>query len=121
MVFNIKNNGDIELKQGDSDILEFAFTDENQNPIDLANSTLYFSVKSLVDDANYFFQKVTTEHTDPGNGKTEVSVDSDDTASYGTYLYDCVLVFANGVRDSFFPDSKAKTGKFIINRGVTNV
>jgi len=121
MVFNIDNNGDILLKQGDSDILEFAFTDDIGNPIDITGSTLYFSVKSSIDDSIYYFQKTVTSHTNAANGLTEVSISSSDTDISGQYFYDCVLVFANGARDSFFPESKSKTGKFTIHKGVTSV
>ena len=121
MAFNILDNGDIVLKQGDSDLLEFSFTDDNGNPIDITGTTLYFSVKQFIDDASYVFQKTITSHTDASNGQTEVTISSSDTGTSGLFLYDCVLVFANGERDSFLPESKSKTGKFTINKGVTSV
>lgn len=121
MVFEIASNGDIVLKQGDSDTLEFAFTDDNGNPINITGVSVYFSVKSTIDDTEYVFQKVVTNHIDAVNGLTEVSITSNDTSTSGLYLYDCVLVFPGGERDSFFPESKAKTGKFMIHKGVTSV
>jgi hypothetical protein len=121
MAFNIDKGGDILLKQGDSDVLEFAFTDDAGTPINITGTTLYFSVKSSVDSAEYFFQKIVTNHTDAAHGLTEVSITSADTDTAGSYFYDCVLVFADGARDSFLPESKSKTGKFTINKGVTNV
>ncbi len=121
MVFNIVESGDIELKQGDSDTLEFAFTDESGNPVDITGATLYFSVKSSLDDSGYFFQKVVTAHTDAQNGGTEVSITSENTNTSGLYYYECVLVLPDGSRDAFLPESKAKIGKFKIHKGITSV
>jgi hypothetical protein len=121
MAFDIDNNGDIRLKQGDSDVLEFSFTDESGNPINITGATLYFSVKSSVNDTDYFFQKIVTNHTNASEGLTQIEITSEDTNIAGSYLYDCEIVFADGTRDSFLPGSKLKTGKFIISKGVTNV
>lgn len=121
MAFNIDNNGDIHLKQGDSDVLEFAFADDTGTAIDITGATLYFSVKSSVDDTEYFFQKTVTSHVDAQNGLTEAQITSNDTNTAGSYFYDCVLVFADGSRDNFLPEMKTKTGKFLICKGITSV
>jgi hypothetical protein len=121
MAFDIDNNGNIYLKQGDSDVLEFSFADDTGNPVNITGTTLYFSVKSSVDDVDYFFQRIVTNHINAENGLTEVQINSSNTNTTGSYFYDCVLVFADGSRDSFLPEMKTKTGKFIISKGVTNV
>lgn len=121
MGFDVKLNGDIELKQGDSDVLEFTFTDDDNNAIDISNTTLYFSVKKHINDTNFIFQKIVTNHADASNGISEVVITSQDTNIYGVYLYDCVIVFQDGARDSFLPDGKSNIGKFTVHRGITNV
>lgn len=121
MAFNIDKSGDISLKTGDSDTLEFMFTDEIGAPINITGASLIFSVKNSLDASEYFFQKIVTTHTNEINGLTEISITSNETNTPGLYFYDCVLVLADGTRDSFLPESKNKTGKFIINKGVTNV
>ncbi len=91
MSFEIKSNGDIEAMAGDTGAIEITIT-ENDIALDITNHVLLFTVKLArqITDENAIIRKTVTNHTDPVNGKTEISITSNDTDKpENEYIMNC--------------------------------
>lgn len=76
--------------RGDDQVLSLEFT-ENGAVKDITGWTIYFTLKKNIDDADTaaVLKKDTTTHTDPTNGKTEISLLNTETdVLEGLYFYD---------------------------------
>jgi len=108
-------NINLEIFRGDSKNYKLILTDNSGNPIDLTGKTVIFTVKKSEndDDSNAKIQKVITTHTDPVNGKTEISLLPDDTElEPDTYIFDIQL------SDNQFVHTVV-TGRFIVKADIT--
>jgi hypothetical protein len=108
----------IQIIKRDSYSFPVFFTDADCNKLDITGYTLFFTVKALADldkdDTSAKIQKIITEHTDPEEGESLITLESDDTdISAGTYWYDIQLKCSNGGITS------CVSGEFIIIQDVT--
>jgi hypothetical protein len=91
---------DISLIRGDSSSIGFEITEDN-TPVDLTGSTVFFTVKpALTDDVTDTTAVIAievTNHTDPTNGKTSIPLAPTDTNVVpGDYYYDIQIKHQNG-------------------------
>lgn len=88
---------DLQIIRGDTQTIEFSL-EENNIPIDLTGSTVFFTVKSNLDDTDEqaLISKEITVHTAPLLGETEIELTSEDTdIDPGKYYYDIQVKYAN--------------------------
>ncbi len=81
---------DIEIIRGDTDSITFTL-DSDGTPVDLTGSTVFFTAKSSLDDADVdaVISIEVTRHSDPTNGTTIIPLSSSDTdITPGEYFYD---------------------------------
>ena len=78
-------------------------------------ATLYFTLRKLK-DRQIIMSKSTTEFED---GIGSIVLESDDTKDLdiGTYIYDLVVIRADGTRDTLIPEGKGSL-YFVIKEGV---
>ncbi len=78
-------------------------------------ATLYFTLRRL-QDGSVLLRKTVTEFDD---GWGVITLDPEDTANLepGTYIYDQVVVRADGTRDTLIPEGR-KSLYFVIKEGV---
>lgn len=78
-------------------------------------ATLYFTLRKL-QDSSVILQKTVTDFED---GWGVISIESSDTENIepGTYIYDQVVIRADGTRDTLIPEGK-KSLYFVIKEGV---
>lgn len=82
----IKTN--LEIFKSDTKKFCLNLTKDN-TPIDLTNCTIYFSVKKCINDTEYALQTIQNEHIDALNGKTIITLNSNQTdIDAGIYQYD---------------------------------
>lgn len=84
---------------GDTEEYRFTFTDGDDIAYDLTGWTIYFTVQesSHQDDTDAVISKTITEHDAPAEGKTTVTLTSDDTKiDPGRYVYDVQIKNASG-------------------------
>lgn len=89
------SNSSISLIRGDDATITVTFADT-----DLTGATVYFTVKSSLDDADAdaVISKDITSHSDPTNGETQIALSSSDTADLaGKYYWDLQLKDSGGV------------------------
>lgn len=83
-----------EFNRGNDVNLNLTFKDKAGQPIDLTGKTVFFTAKSDPEcsDENADIQAQTTDHSDPTNGVTVVSLSHTQTLiDAGTYQYDFKL------------------------------
>lgn len=80
----------LQCTRGDDKFFVLTFTDSNGDPIDITGWTVYFTVKSNLNDSDddALISKDVTDHTSPTNGITKIHLTSSDTNLVGTYFYD---------------------------------
>jgi len=81
----------LRITKKDTKSYALTFEDVEGVAIDITGWTLYFTVKANLSDSDEdaIISKDVTLHTDPTNGKTKVTVTSDDTDHEpGNYYYD---------------------------------
>jgi len=63
---------------------------KNSNPIDITGWTIYFTVKSKMelDDSQAEIYKDITDHLDAPNGRSLISLTTEDTDLKGNFYYD---------------------------------
>ena len=91
---------DLCLTKGDDKDYLLTFTDDSGTAVDITSGTVYFTCKKSLSDADSdaVFAKKVTNHSDPTNGKTTVSLSHADTdVEVGRYFYDIQLTLANKV------------------------
>lgn len=78
-------------------------------------ATLYFTLRKL-QDKNIVLKKETTEFEE---GIGVIIIESEDTAELeeGTYIYDLVVIRADGTRDTLIPEGRDSL-YFVIKKGV---
>ena len=78
-------------------------------------TTLYFTLRKLK-DSRIVLEKTITEFED---GWGVVSIESSDTENLeeGTYIYDMVVIRADGTRDTLIPEGRDSL-YFVIKKGV---
>lgn len=78
-------------------------------------TTLYFTLRKLK-DRSIILTKTATEFED---GVGVITIESSDTESLdeGTYIYDLVMIRADGTRDTLIPEGRDSL-YFVIKRGV---
>lgn len=108
---------DLKLYRRNDKTYTVTFTDSNGAAIDITGYTVWFTVKSDVDDtdANAKIQKVVTSHSDPTNGQTQIDLTNADTdIAEGRYVYDIQLL------DTSSDVLTVIVGSFIILNRVTD-
>jgi hypothetical protein len=76
-------NSDLIIIRGDDLALDIEFKDQDENPIDLTDCTVYFTVKrrfSDTDDEALIAEEI-TDHSDAENGVTTLEISHTDTES----------------------------------------
>ena len=78
-------------------------------------ATLYFTLRKLK-DSQIILRKETTEFED---GWGAITLESTDTADLeeGTYIYDLVVIRADGTRDTLLPEGRDSL-YFVVKKGV---
>ena len=78
-------------------------------------ATLYFTLRKL-QDRSIILEKSTTEFED---GIGSIVLESEDTENIdeGTYIYDLVVIRADGTRDTLIPEGRDSL-YFVIKKGV---
>lgn len=89
---------DLSEKRGDTQTYTLYFYDENGAREDITGSTVRFTVKVKSSDLDSaaIISKIVTNHTDPTNGETQISLTSTDLATVGRYIFDIQVTFATG-------------------------
>lgn len=109
---------DLEMEiEGDDFTYSLTFTDSDDNALDITNWTVWLTLKDHPSDADSDakFQKKVTSHTDPSNGKTEITVESSDMEDReGVYYYDMQYKDDSGNVVTFL------WGKINIRKGITD-
>jgi len=107
----------LEIIRGDTTDITVTITDENGSAVDITGATVYFTIKSKIsdDDSNSLIQKEITNHTDPINGKTTISLSATETAEFppDNYVWDLQIKFPDGTVTS------AKYDKLVVLPDVT--
>ena len=66
----------LEINRGDDHILEFTFTDDDGDPLDLTGKSVVFMIKRRVKDldSDALYTTTIVNHSDPTNGITEKAI-----------------------------------------------
>lgn len=103
---------DLSMIRGDTESITVELQDKDGNPMPLEDGdTIYFTVKTSVNNEEKILQKVITEFT---NGKAPIVIEPEDTKSldFVRYVYDIQLTRANGeVRTLVGPSTFAIGGE----------
>ena len=80
----------LTIKRGDTTTYILYLEDEDGKNKDITGWTIFFTVKSNIDDADddAVIKKTITTHTNPTNGETQIFITSTDSANVGNYVYD---------------------------------
>lgn len=82
---------DLNIYEGEDKTWTVTILDSNSVAVDITGYTFLFTVKEKISDTdtNAIIKKKITTHSDPTNGKTQITIDSADTVDKsGKYLYD---------------------------------
>lgn len=101
-----RDTGPISIKPIVKDTGEYFLTE---------GATLYFTLRKLK-DKSIVIQKSTTEFED-GIGSIVLETDDTKDLDEGTYIYDLVMVRADGTRDTLLPEGRDSL-YFVIKKGV---
>ena len=113
MALTISGN-DLYIRKGDSGTINLDFN------IDITGATVYFTVKSAIEDTENTFQKQVTNHTNDSEGITAISIDSSDTdIAAGEYVYDIQINLSDDQVHTVYPAEPNKVGKLYITKGVS--
>lgn len=111
----------VSVIRGSSKTLELTVTDDTDKVVDLTGATLYFSVKTLIEDSHPLFQKRSTnvseiEITKPRDGVARIYLSPADTQTLDPkeYVFDVWVVLASGKRYPVIEPSV-----FVVRPGVT--
>lgn len=115
-----EESGDVEYvilkcKRGNTKAWDIYFKDEDDNPIDITNYTIYFVVKELLTDSVPVISKTITTHTDPINGETQISLTRADTLSLPTGSYEYSITYNDSDTDEVITFIE---GELIVESGV---
>jgi hypothetical protein len=92
----------LRIQKGNPSSLIVTITDDNGNALNLTGRTVFFTVKRKNDysddDEDAVISKEVTEHTDPTNGKTAISLTATQTdVDRGIYKAD-IRVYGEGLQ-----------------------
>ena len=92
----------LHIQKGNPSSLIVTITDDNGNALNLTGRTVFFTVKRKNDysddDEDAVISKEVTEHTDPTNGKTAISLTATQTdVDRGIYKAD-IRVYGEGLQ-----------------------
>jgi len=78
------------IKRGDTKSYTLKFRDEDGNAVDITGWTIFFTAKNKIDDVDddAVIKKTITDHTDPTDGETQITLTSTDTAAVASLVYD---------------------------------
>lgn len=96
---NIIESPTLQVPRGDDVPLSVTFTNMQDEAIDISSSTVFFTVKKNLDDADdaALIKVEQTEHDAPSDGKTIIELSNTNTnLPTGNYFYDLQLVRSNG-------------------------
>ena len=85
--------------RGDTVTFDIVIKDDDGNPIDISGSTIIFTMKNNMDDADPgILQKIQTTHTNPTLGQSQIILSHTDTKALvpGSFFYDFQLTLDNG-------------------------
>ena len=104
----------IEIIKKDDVNIDLTFEESDGTPVDLTGGTVKFTVRPALDEAVILSKEVTT-HTDPTNGKTQVSLTSTETDSLeaGNYVWGVTFINSAGKRNS------STVGSLVVLENVT--
>ena len=107
---------DLSIYEGEDKTWVVTITDEDDDPIDVTDYTFLFVVKTHRTDSDddAIIKKEITSHSNPAEGKTQITIDSADTANLsGDYLYDYQWIDSTAKRRSIL-----KKASFIIEQRI---
>lgn len=115
-----EESGDVEYvilkcKRGNTKAWDIYFKDEDDNPINITNYTIYLVVKELLTDSVPVISKTITTHTDPISGETQISLTRDDTLSLSTGSYEYSITYNDSDTDEVVTFIE---GELIVESGV---
>lgn len=105
----------LEVPRGDTPSIHLIFADENDNPIDLTGSTIYFTVKRdwRDEDSEAIFQKIISSFEDPESGEFDIELTASDTETVGSFFYDIQVVYGSPLKVI-----STRRGQFIIYQDI---
>lgn len=92
---NIIESQTVQIIRGDDVTLHITFTDQDNDPVDITGSEVFFTVKNKLADVDddALIATSTTSHTTPDSGITSIVLTNTDTdINPGTYVYDLQLI-----------------------------
>ena len=95
----IVQNYDLVLRAKNSNTINLLVRDEEEQRVDISNSTIFFTVKTTtsITDANASLKKDITTHAYASSGETDIILSSTDTSSLlGSYLYSIKIKLSTG-------------------------
>ncbi len=107
---------DMTIFRGDTTIRTITFTDGDGDPIDITGWTVFFTVKSCIDDTDSaaVLKKTITIHSNPTAGITMLNISADDVNELdGSYWYDIQIKKGDGTIKT------AVVANFIVDKDVT--
>lgn len=115
-------NNDLTIIRGDDLELAITFKDDAGLPVDLTDSTVFFTIKrrfSDTDDEALLAVEITT-HTDPDNGVTTLSISHTDTEDLDITSEDYPYKWDLQLKDSSGRITSTKAGDCYVLPDVTN-
>lgn len=93
---------EISVKKGTDVTFTVNFTDSDGVAVDITDWTVYFMVKTDINDldASALISKTITSHTSPTAGQTSFTITREDTENlnFGLYVYDIQFIKDDGTR-----------------------
>ena len=106
----------LEIIRGDDTLLSCAFTDENDDVVDITTADLTFSVREAPTDVDALLTVTVAsgDHLVPASGLTQVLLPHADTdIEDGNYYWDIQLTYSSGIINS------VGKGTIIVNNDIT--
>jgi len=106
----------LEIIRGDDTLLSCAFTDENDDVVDITTANLTFSVREAPSDVAALLSVIVTSgnHLVPTSGTTQVLLPHASTdIEAGNYYWDIQLTYGSGIINS------VGKGTIIVNDDIT--
>ena len=96
----------LQIYRGDTKHFCLTFQDKKTHvPIPIDGGTIRLLLKETVEDEPYLVSKVKSDHEEPLNGKTSITLESEDTLQEpGIYYLKLVYTAANEDRTTLFHD-----------------
>lgn len=98
----------LELIRGDDQVITLTFVDENDDPVNLTGSTVFFTAKKNRTDADTsaIIKIEQATHISPLEGKTEITITNaiSEALAIGDYFWDAQIKFPTGLIRSINSD-----------------